>query len=56
VRRWLVALLALIAAAGAIYLLLSSREPVGERAPDHPQIDSESRAKLREVLREERER
>jgi hypothetical protein len=54
VRRWLVALLALIAAAGAIYLLLSSREPVGEGEPDHAQIDSESRAKLRQVLREER--
>ena len=53
-RRWLVAMLALIAAAGAIYLLLSSREPMREGAPGHPQIDSESRAKLREVLREER--
>jgi hypothetical protein len=55
VRRWLVALLALIAAAGAIYLLLSSREPVGEGEPNHAQIDAESRAKLREVLRKERE-
>jgi hypothetical protein len=54
VRRWLVAFLALIAAAGAIYLLLSFREPVAEGEPDHDQIDSESRAKLREVLREER--
>jgi hypothetical protein len=47
-------MLALVAAAGAVYLLLSSREPVGEGTPAHPQIDSESRAKLREVLREER--
>ena len=55
-RRWLVALLALIAAAGAIYLLLSSGEPVGEgeRDLDHAQIDSDSRAKLRQVLKEER--
>ncbi len=41
-------MLALLAAAGALYLLLSSPEP------DHAQIDSESRAKLREVIREER--
>jgi hypothetical protein len=54
VRRWLVASLALLVAAGAIFLLLSSPEPVAERAPDHTEIDSESRAKLREVLREER--
>jgi hypothetical protein len=51
-------MLALIAAAGAVYLLVSSREPsrepVGEGTPAHPEIDSESRAKLREVLREER--
>jgi hypothetical protein len=46
-------MLALIAAAGATYLLLSSRDPVEEGTPAHPQIDSESRAKLREVLREE---
>jgi len=48
VRRWTVAMLALLAAAGALYLLLSSPEP------DHEPIDAESRAKLREVLREER--
>jgi hypothetical protein len=48
VRRWTVATLALLAAAGALYLLLSS--PV----PDHEPIDAESRAKLREVIREER--
>ena len=53
-RRWLVVLLALLAAAAAVYLLLSSTEPVAQRAPDHTQIDSESRAKLREVLRKER--
>ena len=47
-RRWLVVSLALLVAAGAVYLLLSFR------TADHGQIDSESRAKLREVLREER--
>jgi hypothetical protein len=45
--------LALLAAGTAIFLLLSSPEPVGDGAPDHTQIDSESRAKLHEVLREE---
>jgi len=54
VRRWLVVFLALLVVAGAIYLLLSPMEPVTQRAPDHTQIDSESRAKLREVLRKER--
>jgi hypothetical protein len=54
VRRWLTVLLALLAAAAAVYLLLSSREPVAQRAPDHTEIDSESREKLREVLRKER--
>ena len=53
-RRWLVVFLALLVAAGAVYLLLSSTEPLTRRAPDHDQIDSESRAKLRELLREER--
>ena len=53
-RRWLVVFLALLVVAGAIYLLLSSPGSVAEKAPDHSQIDSESRAKLREVLREER--
>jgi archaellin len=53
VRRWLVVLLALLVAAGAAYLLLSTTGPVTQQAPDHTQIDSESRAKLREVLREE---
>jgi hypothetical protein len=53
VRRWLVVFLALLVAVGAIYLLLSATEP--QRAPDHTQIDAESRAKLREVLRKERE-
>ena len=53
-RRWLVVLLALLVAAGAVYLLLSTTAPERQRAPDHPQIDSESRAKLREVLRKER--
>ncbi len=52
--RWLVASLALLVAAAAIYLLLSSPAAVNERTPDHTQIDAESRAKLREVLREER--
>ena len=47
-RRWPVAILALLVAATAVYLLLSSSEP------DHPRIDSESRAKLLDVLREER--
>ena len=46
-RRWPVVMLALLAAAGAIYLLLSSPEP------DHDPIDAESRAKLREVIRQE---
>jgi hypothetical protein len=54
VRRWLVVAFALLVAAGAIYLLLSSTGSVSERTPDHGEIDSESRAKLREVLREER--
>ena len=53
-RRWLVVFLALLVAAGAVYLLLSSTGPLTQRAPDHDQIDSESRARLREVLREER--
>jgi len=53
VRRWLVVALALLAAGAAFHLLLSPPEPMTERAPDHAQIDSESRAKLREVLREE---
>ena len=53
-RRWLVVFLALLVAAGAVYLLLSSTEPLTQRAPDHDRIDSESRARLREVLREER--
>ena len=53
-RRWLVVFLALFATAGAIYLLLSTTEPVTPQVPDHNQIDSESRAKLREVLRKER--
>ena len=54
-RRWLVVFLALLVTAGAVYLLLSSTEPLTQRAPDHTQIDPESRAKLREVLRKERE-
>jgi hypothetical protein len=54
VRRWLIVLLALLAAGAAIHLLLSAADPVTEPAPDHAEIDSESRAKLREVLREER--
>ena len=53
-RRWLVVFLALLVAAAAVYLLLSAAQPPTQRAPDHSQIDSESRAKLREVLREER--
>ena len=53
-RRWLVVSFALLVAAGAIYLLLSFPGSVSETAPDHDQIDSESRARLREVLREER--
>jgi len=53
VRRWLVVSFALLVVAAAIYLLLSFPGSVSERAPDHGQIDSESRAKLREVLREE---
>ena len=53
-RRWLVVSLVLLFTAGAVYLLLSATEPVAERAPDHTQIDSESRARLREVLRKER--
>jgi hypothetical protein len=53
VRRWLVVALALLAAGAALFLLLSSPQPVPERSPDHTQIDSESRAKLRKVLREE---
>ena len=53
-RRWLVAALALLVAAGAIFLLLWSPAPVTETPTDHTQIDSESRAKLREVIREER--
>ena len=53
-RRWLIVLFALLAAAVAVYLLLSSTEPATPRAPDHTQIDSESRDKLREVLRKER--
>jgi hypothetical protein len=54
VRRWLVVFLALLVTAGAVYLLLSSTERLTQRAPDHDQIDSESRVKLREVLRKER--
>jgi hypothetical protein len=54
VRRWLVASLALLVAAAAIFVLLSSPDPLVERAPDHGEIDDESRAKLREALREER--
>ena len=54
-RRWLVVFLALLVAAGAVYLLLSATEPVTQQATDHDQIDAESRAKLREVLRKERE-
>jgi uncharacterized membrane protein len=54
VRRWLVAFLALFVAAAAVYLLLSSTEPATEQVRDHGQIDAESRAKLREVLRKER--
>ncbi len=54
-RRWLVVFLALLVAVGAIYLLLSATEPMTPRAPDHTQIDPESRAKLREVLRKEHE-
>jgi len=54
VRRWLVVSLVLLFAAGAAYLLLSATEPTTKRAPDHTQIDLESRAKLREVLRKER--
>jgi hypothetical protein len=53
VRRWVAALLALLVAAAAVYLLLSSTEPVAERGPDRPDIDSQSRAKLLEVLRKE---
>jgi hypothetical protein len=41
-------------AAGAVYLLLAPREPATRTDPEHTQIDPESRAKLREVLREER--
>jgi hypothetical protein len=52
-RRWLVASLALLAAAGAVYLLLSFPELVSLRSEDHGEIDPESRARLREVLREE---
>jgi hypothetical protein len=55
VRRWLVVFLALLVTAGAVYLLLSPTEPTLQQAPGHTQIDSESRAKLREVLRKERE-
>jgi hypothetical protein len=51
VRRWLVVALALLAAGAALFLLLSSPEP--EMTPDHTPIDSESRAKLREILQEE---
>jgi hypothetical protein len=54
VRRWLIVLFALLAAAVAVYLLLSSTEPATPRTPDHTQIDLESRDKLREVLRKER--
>ena len=53
-RRWLVVFLTLLVVAGAIYVLLSSPEWVTKTDPDHGQIDSESRSKLREVLREER--
>ena len=53
-RRWLVVSLALVIAAGAVYLLLSFPKSLSFRATDHGQIDSESRARLREVLREER--
>ena len=53
-RRWLVAFVALLVAAAAVYLLLSPTQPLTERARDQRQIDAESRAKLREVLREER--
>jgi len=49
VRRWLLAFLGLLIAVGAFYWLLSPGEP------EHNQIDAESRAKLREVLREDRE-
>jgi hypothetical protein len=41
-------------AAGAIYLLLAPREPATGTDPEHPQIDPESRARLEQVLREER--
>jgi uncharacterized membrane protein len=54
VRRWLVVFLTLLVVAGAIYLLLSSPEWGARTDPDHGLIDSESRSKLREVLREER--
>ena len=53
-RRWLVVSLALLVAAGAVYLLLSTTTLERQRTPDHTEIDSESRAKLREVLRKER--
>jgi hypothetical protein len=55
VRRWLLALLGLLIAVGAFYLLLSPGDPVMQGELEHDQIDAESRAKLREVLREERE-
>jgi hypothetical protein len=55
VRRWRVAGLAQLLPPGALYLLVSPRAPVGKEEPNHGAIDADSRAKLLEVLREERE-
>lgn len=54
VRRWLLALLGLLIAAGALYVMLSPGERSWWGESEHDEIDAASRAKLREVLREER--
>ena len=57
VKRWLIAMLGLALAAGAIIALVSGRGPRGagttrEQEPPHGEIDDASRAELERVLRE----
>jgi hypothetical protein len=57
VKRWLVAILGLALAAGALVALVSGRGACGRAAsrqqgPPHGEIDDASRAELERVLRE----
>ncbi len=57
VKRWLIAILGLALAAGALVALVSGRGPRGraasrDQAPPHGEIDDASRAELERVLRE----